>query len=254
MHRVATAKAKLLLFGEHAAVSGHPALGLSLPWEIQINGTQVLHSNIPVGVGFGSSAALCVARAKALHPDKDPHFIWQQAHELEKKYHKQPSGIDTGISLFEGLCYFEPNHEALPTLKKTSLDTPHLIIGALQRTTTTADLIAHVQQHKDKDNHLAALGEIAKQALSQPLGPLSSRAHEHLRALGVSTPHLDQIIQKGIELGALGGKLSGAGGGGAYYLIAPSADAADHIAKELTAHLKIIPENQLNPITLAVSN
>jgi mevalonate kinase len=55
----------------------------------------------------------------------------------------------------------------------------------------------------------------------EPLGRLMSRAHQTLAALGVSAPVLDRIVDAAHTAGALGAKLSGAGGGGAVIALAP---------------------------------
>ena len=62
------------------------------------------------------------------------------------------------------------------------------------------------------------------------LGTLADRAMETLRRLGLSTPGLDRLLAAGCAEGALGGKLSGAGGGGAFFLVARDAGSAAAIA------------------------
>jgi galactokinase/mevalonate kinase-like predicted kinase len=46
---------------------------------------------------------------------------------------------------------------------------------------------------------------------------------------------MDGLLGEGLSCGALGGKLSGAGGGGAFFLICPRADSAVRIAARLRA-------------------
>ncbi len=54
-------------------------------------------------------------------------------------------------------------------------------------------------------------------------------------AQGLSTAELDGLLREGLSCGAWGGKLSGAGGGGAFFLICPGADSAGRIAARLRA-------------------
>ncbi|MCB9574858.1 MAG: hypothetical protein H6709_22525 [Kofleriaceae bacterium] len=57
------------------------------------------------------------------------------------------------------------------------------------------------------------------------LGALFDGAHAHLAALGLSTPALDALVADARGAGALGAKLTGAGGGGAVIALAPGREA-----------------------------
>jgi mevalonate kinase len=54
-------------------------------------------------------------------------------------------------------------------------------------------------------------------------------AHGLLSGLGVSTPKLDALVREARAVGALGAKLTGAGGGGAAIALAP--DRAEDVLK-----------------------
>jgi mevalonate kinase len=71
--------------------------------------------------------------------------------------------------------------------------------------------------------------------VSEPLGELAERAMDQLRALRLSTTELDTLLQAARAAGSLGGKLSGAGGGGAFFAIASDREAAALIASRLQA-------------------
>ncbi len=91
---------------------------------------------------------------------------------------------------------------------------------------------------------LAELGEIAESAASQfqrrpgaqrrdrstapasALAAFTARAQELLAGLGLSTPSLDRAIAAGLRHGGVSGKMSGAGGGGAFFVLFESAIAA----------------------------
>lgn len=300
MESVISASAKLLLFGEHAAVSGHPAIGLPLPWRMHIRSApaetadweiapplaerqrrqmqQVLDglamppkklfitTDIPIGVGFGSSGALCTALAKLhFHPATDQQKTWETAHRLEKVFHTTPSGIDTGIAVFERLCYFKRGKGALPDVKQLDCPELFLIIGALPRASTTAALVSAVQNHPEKERCFARLGEIAESAAAllesgaqeRTIGEMATEAHLLLKTLDLSTPAMDTLLKAGVDMGALGGKLSGAGGGGAFYLLADSAKEAETLAEALNLYCRnegIHLSHPLMPFTHPSSN
>ena len=285
-----TGRAKLLLFGEHAAVYGHPAVGLSLPEAIRARvavsaaegwrfpkarpeererltqllerfrriipgleqaggGEMELESDIPRGQGFGSSAALCAAVASALCAAlgrRDPPAgIWAYAHEAERLFHGTPSGIDTGLALLDGLYLFQPAPPNLPAARRLrGLQLP-LVVGAVPRRAETGELVQKLRERMEAGQGRAArllgeLGGIARSAgqileggPDRPgseglarLGELAWQTQERLAELELSTPELDALLEAGRRAGALGGKLSGAGGGGAFFLLFAEPQAA----------------------------
>src|SRR5690606_41215333 len=60
-----------------------------------------LQSSVPASAVLGSSAVLCSLIASALvnQADGSPGRVWEVANALEQRFHKTPSGIDTGIVL-----------------------------------------------------------------------------------------------------------------------------------------------------------
>ncbi len=289
--------AKLLLFGEHAAVHGHPAVGLSLSettvaelileegpeWRLPGRGAGArgekgrllarmlsrLHelargpgpgggkarftSGIPPGLGFGSSAALCAAAASALGAGSaGTEALWAWAHEAERLFHGTPSGIDTGLALLDGLYLFQPAPPGLPAARRLSGLPLDLVVGAVPRHGDTGTLVAGLRLKVAAGDRRAAealdeLGRIARRAADlldgsgeregrlAGLGELANAAQLLLSGQGLSTAELDGLLGEGLSCGALGGKLSGAGGGGAFFLICPRADSAVRIAARLRA-------------------
>ena len=65
------------------------------------------------------------------------------------------------------------------------------------------------------------------------LGNLMNLNHESLISLGVSHEKLDSLCKIARQAGAIGAKLTGAGGGGTIIALAPSFDAVEKIVKAL---------------------
>jgi mevalonate kinase len=288
-----TAHGKLLLFGEHAVVYGHPALGITLPlsttvtlsstdtprklddacqildrfithmsdevqqrWDAPSQNVQIT-SNVPMGQGFGSSAALTGAAARALlAPDSEAELIWQQAHAAERAFHGRPSGVDTTLALAEGLTAFQPQTQGMPISSPLPAGPFTLVVGSLPRKENTKALIAQAharrQANTEATDHLEQLGVLAATVIDQLpqqrdaaawLGNRAQAAQARLSALGLSTPELDRLIDSAGEIGATGGKLSGAGGGGAFILFCPDAHVADTVAHSLQR-----PESTASPV------
>ena len=213
------------------------------------------------GVGFGSSAALCAALARAAleHAAGPRGDAWRLAHESERLFHGTPSGIDTGLSLLGGLLAFQPSLPGLPAYERLPSPRLWLVTAAVPRDEACGALIRSLgERMRAADpfarDAIAALGRIAQSAWEalrsvgtrrgpsegspDPavlLGGLADAAMEVLRGLGLGTPGLDTLLAAGTRAGARGGKLSGAGGGGAFYLVAGSITSAETAADAVTA-------------------
>jgi hydroxymethylglutaryl-CoA reductase len=191
----------------------------------------VLDSNIPVGAGLGSSAALSVALIRGAHrffgEDPSDARVAEMALELERVFHGNPSGVDHTVISHGGLISFkkgdpEPSFESVRPGRSLSfamgITGPH---GGTSREVSA--LKDRTQRHPDAYAHLyqgiGHLVEEAQKAITEgrlaALGELMDLNQGYLNALGVSTPEIEALCAIARERGALGAKLTGAGGGGA---------------------------------------
>ncbi len=181
-------------------------------------------SRLPPGAGLGSSAALTVALARlALGPDADPAEVVQASMAGERIFHGEPSGIDSQVAARGGLLRFVRGHAVTPVTLVKPL-TLLVIPSRVER--RTAEQVAKVRRRHDRipavagpllnlagtvvDEGIAALGAGDHEAL----GEIMQVAQGVLGALGVSSPILDRLCSTALRHGALGAKLTGAGGGG----------------------------------------
>lgn len=196
------------------------------------NGLNIeIWSDIPIGVGLGSSAAVAVALTAAINHLFDLQLgldaISQIAFEAEKLTHGTPSGIDNSIITYGGALLFKQQRihrieipYSIPLLlinSGISRSTKVLVDRVKQSYTQHPSIIKHIFTAID------AISLKAENALRltnlQMLGELLNYNHQLLRVLGVSTKELDSLVELSLQTGALGAKLTGAGGGGCIFAL-----------------------------------
>ena len=203
-------------------------------------------SNIPYSAGLGSSAALASAITQAFYDyaklplDDQTRFDWIQ--QSEKQAHGNPSGVDALTTSFDSAWWFIKGHQPTPI----TLSLPaHLIIAKSHESGSTKEAVLKVKGviEREGDASIQALGMLAYQCLDaihqhdiESLGHCMNQAHDHLSALGVSTPTLDKLVQVARSCGALGAKLTGGGLGGCIIALSRNQHDCDMIVSALKQH------------------
>ena len=192
------------------------------------NGVNIeIESSIPIAAGLGSSAAVSVASAAALLSlfdlDKSKDDIFKIAFNAEKIIHGTPSGVDPAISTYGGILWYRKSQP----IRRLDIDVDlPLIIGNTKKERSTGELVAKVNNLRRRypsiiEKIIKAGGEIVKRSVKalregdlKALGELMNINHELLCAVGVSCEELENLVHAARNAGALGAKLTGAGGGG----------------------------------------
>ena len=199
-----------------------------------------VHVDLPPGGGLGCSAAIGVAVARALDGAASQADVMDRAMAWERIFHGNPSGIDVWAAAHGGIFSFTRGVGATPLAPPCTL---HLAIGSTGRASGTKVMVERVRALKQEApervnaifESISGLVQNASHAILcgdvSGLGAHMNANHEHLINLGVSTPELDSVVGLARGAGALGAKLTGAGGGGCVAALAESAEHAEAIVR-----------------------
>lgn len=192
-----------------------------------------VNSTIPVAAGLGSSAAVAVAVTAAvgslLNVKMSKETVFRISYEAEKIVHGTPSGVDPAISTFGGTLLFQMDTGFKPLDVKVTVP---LVIGHTGVERSTRAQVAKVRNVKDKyprvvEPMMKTAREIVLRAIDalkegdfETIGDLMNINHALLYGLGVSDESLEWLIKAARKAGALGAKLTGAGGGGCMIALA----------------------------------
>ena len=198
----------------------------------------VIESEIPPGVGLGSSSAACVAVAASVNGlfhklSKDE--VVKLAIQAERTIFEQNSGADASVSTFGGLVSYDLKEGFQPIPSRNDLS---FIISNSAQVHNTQDVVKQVRKFKEKNEDLFnklcneetdivnnAITSLKENNLNK-LGSLMLRNHELLRQIGVSTEKIDLLVHEARKT-AHGAKITGAGGGGCIIALVDNSNTKD---------------------------
>ncbi len=193
-----------------------------------------VQSDILIGSGLGSSAALCVGllRLLSLYFESilSEEDLAKMANTLEEAFHGFPSGLDTSVIAYEKPLIFEKGKKPLlcsfnwQNEKVGRSDFfPFVLVDTLERkeTFTMVEKTRKIFASKKGAALLQRFDALAKgliKALTTgnifKASEILMEAGSLLNDLGVVTQKASQIAKEILDLGALAVKITGSGGGG----------------------------------------
>lgn len=261
-----SAPGKIILSGEHGVVYGYPAIltavnrRLSVEVEIIKGGLEIvsreppdlikhalkkteevlkekvgdgvrikIDSQIPVGWGMGSSAALAVAFAGALFKFLGNPWNREEvnkiAYEIEKKQHSKPSGGDNTISTYGGFLWLRKETGKFKAFSHLAIKfSPKVfLIDSGKPEETTGEMVAMVKEMylaypRKVQSLFREMEKVAREMLKallekrhSRLGELFTINEKLLEKLGVVSSRTQSLIRRVEKIGGRA-KISGAGG------------------------------------------
>jgi len=192
-----------------------------------------INSTVPVAAGLGSSAsvvaAVCAAVGALQNLSLSKEDVLRISFEAERIVHGASSGIDPAIATFGGTLMFQMDTGFKPLEAKAEIP---LVIGDTGVARSTRVQVAKVRELREKypqivEPIMKSAREIVLRAIDalkendlEALGDLMNINHALLYGLGVSDEALEWLISAARKSGALGAKLTGAGGGGCMIALA----------------------------------
>ena len=277
MKSIASAPAKIILFGEHFVVHGTKAILAAIDKRVTVNtiftenktikinselgtievpilsshedvktefkpfvylankiinsepnvsGLEItIDSDIPIGVGLGSSSACCVAAAASiseLFNKLSSEEILNLSIEAEKKIFPNTSGADCTVCTYGGMIEYD---QSSGTRKIESTFQINLVIANSMIPHSTKNSVERVSKFKENDEERFSqlcdlenglIDEVItamKNNDSTTLGLKMSENQEYLEEIQISNDTLRGMINSLSEI-SLGSKITGAGDGG----------------------------------------
>jgi D-glycero-alpha-D-manno-heptose-7-phosphate kinase len=195
------------------------------------------------GSGLGSSSTVTVGALHAMYAYRGElvgaERLAREACQIEIDVLKKPIGIqDQYIAAYGGVRFFEflPDGQVQSEKIKLSADSQrdlnnNLLLFFTGISRSSASILGEQKNNiKERSNELREMKQLAVEAKRQiengncaALGKLLHNAWELKKRLAdtISNGHLDYLYEKARRAGALGGKITGAGGGGFILLYVP---------------------------------
>ena len=190
----------------------------------------IVESDIPLGVGLGSSSACCVAGAAAisrLFNKTSKEEILKLAIEAEKTIFENTSGADCTVCTYGGIMEYDKENGFKKIESEPNF---HLVIANSNIEHSTESIVARVREFKERDEtRFATLcnneSKLVKDVLKflkenniKKIGDKAIQNQEYLETIGISNDKLREMIQIG-QNKSFGAKITGAGGGGCIFAL-----------------------------------
>jgi len=223
----------------------HPAVREILRYLKIDRGIEIHHDgDLPARSGMGSSSSFAVGLLHALYalkgcmPSKEQ--LAKESIHLEQEILKETVGSQDQMSAAYGgfnHITFAPNGEisirpvTLPPERINELNSHLMLFYTGVKRTASNIAESYVNDIEAKKDQLQVLNDIVKEGISilngsrdiNDFGKLLHEAWRVKRELSavVSNSDVDEIYHQALSVGAIGGKLTGAGGGGFLLLFVP---------------------------------
>ena len=184
-----------------------------------------IDSEIPAGIGLGSSSACCVAVAASvmgLFEKLPKEEILKLAIEAERTIFENTSGADCSVCTFGGLMEYDMKNGFKKINSKANFD---LVIANSKQAHYTSEVVENVRRFRENNEDLFAsfcdqesiliqnaLVSLEKNDLKS-LGLLMSKNQDLLERINISTEKLALLVSEAKKT-SFGAKITGAGGGG----------------------------------------
>ena len=200
----------------------------------------IVESDIPLGVGLGSSSACCVAGAAAisrLFSNTTKEEILKLAIEAEKTIFQNTSGADCTVCTYGGIMEYDKEN-GFTTIE--SQPNFHLVIANSNIEHSTEVVVAAVKEFKEKNEiefttlcnkESKLVGEVLKEIKENNIKEIGNRVtqnQEYLEKIGISNDKLRDMIKIG-KNGSFGAKITGAGGGGCIFALTDESNLEETI-------------------------
>ncbi|MAT44702.1 MAG: GHMP kinase [Anaerolineaceae bacterium] len=217
--------------------------------------------DIPAGTGLGSSSTVTIGALHAMYSfinhTASPRQLAEEACKIEIDILNKPIGVqDQYIAAYGGLRLIEFNQNNTVTTKRVDLDplvkqglNENLLLFYTGMKRQASDILG--EQQDNIKSRLPILSELKSMAYAAAdelkagnIDFIGKTLHDSWKlkkqlASKISNGAIDQIYETARDAGALGGKLTGAGGGG-FLLLYCRYDKRDKVRKALSG-LREIP-------------
>lgn len=190
----------------------------------------IVESDIPLGVGLGSSSACCVAGAAAisrLFKKISKEEILSLAIEAEKTIFENTSGADCTVCTYGGIMDYDKKNGFHKIESEPNF---HLVIANSSIEHSTESVVKDVRKFKENDESgfsslckresklVEDVLELLKENDIKKLGSKVKENQKYLETIGISNEKLREMIKIG-QTESFGAKITGAGGGGCIYAL-----------------------------------